>query len=242
MKMENIPQFADSISQAGAGRQLARCRVRDSIKQMILDGVSRPGQRLVQQRLAKQFNVSRGIVREALMELQAGGWVQSTDNCGSKVTPLDADRIVEAYELREVLEGLAARRCCERITVAQLRELHELIDAMDRHFHAGEWRKGGQLDQEFHLRLIEIANSQMLSQLAAGFLAVTKFVTAEIKDLDAPAINHRQLLDTIASGDSAAAERTAHEHVRTNRTNVENAIAAGTPLHWLASEPSTDAG
>ncbi len=233
--MKNAANYANPPGHAGNSRQLTRHRVRESIKQMILDGANPPGQRLVQEHLARQFSVSRGIVREALMELQAGGWVQTTDNCGSKVTPLDPDRIEEAYELRELMEGLASRRCCERITLAQLRELHEMTDAMDRHFHAGEWREGGQLDRKFHLRLVEIAASQMLSQLAAGFLAVTKFVTAEIKDLNEPARNNRKLLEVIASGDSAAAERIAKEHVRSNRNNVESALAAGKPLHWLAA-------
>lgn len=237
--MEDVRKLPPSTQPVAGNRQLTRHRVRESIKQMILDGANRPGERLVQEQLAKQLNVSRGIVREALMELQAGGWVQTTDNCGSRVSPLEPERMIEAFEMRELMEGLAARRCCERITVAQVRELHEMTDAMDRHFHAGRWREGGQLDRQFHLRLVEIAGSQMLGQVASGFLAVTKFVTAEVKDLDEPARNHRTLLEVIASGDSARAEQVAREHVHSNRQNVERALAAGTPLHWLAGGPTT---
>jgi DNA-binding GntR family transcriptional regulator len=223
-----------SVQAEPARRQLARHRVREAIRQMILDGANRPGERLIQVQLAKQLGVSRAVVREALMELQAGGWVLNTDNCGAKVTPSDPARLIDAFEMRELMDGLAARRCCQRITVAQLRELHEINDTMDRHFQNGEWREGGQLDRKFHLQLVEIAGNQMLSQVASGFLAITKFVTAEISDPKLPAQHHRHLLDAIASGDSARAEQLAREHVHSNRQNVERALAAGTPLHWLA--------
>jgi len=220
-----------------SGGQLTRHRVRESIKQMILDGTNRPGTRLVQEQLAKQLNVSRGVVREALMELQASGLVQTNDNCGARVMPLDPDRLIEAFELREVMEGLAVRRCCERITVAQLRELHELVNAIDCHFHAREWRAGGLLDRQLRLRLIEIADSQMLSQLASTCMVITKFVTVEIADVAQPARAYHELLDIIASGDAEGAEQLARLRVRSNRTHVEQAMAAGTPMHWLVGGP-----
>ena len=221
----------------GPGGQLARHRVREMIKAKILDGTNRPGTRLVQSKLAKQMKVSRGIVREALMELQASGLVETSDNCGTRVMPLDSESLIEAFELREIMEGLAVRRCCERITVAQLRELHEMVNTIDRHFHAKEWRAGGLLDRQFRLRLFEIANSQMLSRQASSCMVSTKFVTVEIADVAKPSRDYRELLEMIASGDSERAEQLARERVRSNRRNVEQAMAAGTPMHWLVGGP-----
>jgi DNA-binding GntR family transcriptional regulator len=218
-----------------------RHRVRTSIEQRILSGAHRPGQRLVQDQLARELRVSRGVVREALMELQAGGLVQTNDNKGAIVAPVDPDRLTEAFEIREVMDGLAARRCCHRMTLTQMRELREHVERMDRHFQMGEWKQGGQLDREFHLKLIEIAGSKLLGQLASGCLVVSKFVTVECVDPSQPRRNHMLLLDAIESGDGNAAERVAREQVRTNRENVERALATGTTIHWLSSaEPKSE--
>jgi DNA-binding GntR family transcriptional regulator len=202
---------------------------------MILTGAHRPGARLVQGRLAKQLNVSRGVVREALMELQAGGLIETNDNRGAVVAPIDRDRLEEAFDLREMMEGLAARRCCQRMTLPQLRELRGMVERMDRHLAARQWREGGGVDRAFHLRLIEIAGSRLLQQMASGCLVVSKFVTTECDDPTEPARAHGRLLDAIAAGDAEAAERLAREQVRSNRANVEAALASGQPLHWITS-------
>lgn len=239
--MSNVKRQNKATGEPRTAGQLPRHRVREAIKQQILDGANLPGEWLKQDQLAKQFNVSRGVVREALMELQAGGWVQTTANCGAKVTSLDPDRLMEAFELREVLEGLAARRCCDRMTIAQLRELHELTDAMDRHYQAREWHQGGLLARQFRLRLIEISGSTMLNDIAEGCLTITKFVTVEIEDVAQPAEAQRELLAIIASGDAALAEQTARAQVNINRRNYERSLTDGTKLHWLIGSKSTEA-
>ena len=107
---------------------LVRHRVRDGIQQLILSGEYRPGQRLVQQELAARFGVAQSVVRESLLELQFCGLVEAVDNLGMFVSGLGARTLVEAYEIREMLEGLAARLCCEHASRADLRELHELAE------------------------------------------------------------------------------------------------------------------
>jgi DNA-binding transcriptional regulator YhcF (GntR family) len=87
--------------------------VREEIQRRILSGESRPGERVAQQSLAKELGVGQGSVREALVELQWLGLVDSVDRLGVFVGNLDAARLCEAYEIREFLEGLAARRACE---------------------------------------------------------------------------------------------------------------------------------
>src|SRR5688572_21068171 len=205
---------------ARPARLVTRHRVRESIERMILEGARRPGERLVQDQLARQLGVSRGVVREALMELQAGGLVETADNKGAMVAPIDPDRLAEAFEIREVMEGLTARRCCERMTFAQHRELRELTGRMDEQFRAGNWQEGGRLDRQFHLRLIELARSRLLEQFAGGCLVVSKFVTVPGGDSAEPGREHLRLLEAIASGDAGEAERVAREHVRANRDHV----------------------
>src|SRR5688572_9671156 len=106
---------------------LLRHRVREGIKDRISSGTYRPGEKLPQHQLAAEFGVSRGVVREAILELDGLGLVRSIDNRGAVVHEVGPDELLEAYELREVLDGLAARQCCERISLKELRALRELI-------------------------------------------------------------------------------------------------------------------
>src|SRR5919107_497581 len=104
----------------------ARSRVREDVRRLILSGELRPGTRLTQQQLAKRFGVAQSVVRESLLELQFSGLVRSVDNLGIFVSELDTDLLLQGYEVREMLEGLAARCCCERASRADVRELYEM--------------------------------------------------------------------------------------------------------------------
>src|SRR3954464_4211648 len=102
-----------TVKDAGASMSSARHRVREDVRRLILSGELKPGTRLTQQNLAKRFGVAQSVVRESLLELQFSGLVESVDNLGIFVSDLDINRLLQAYEVREMLEGLAARRCCE---------------------------------------------------------------------------------------------------------------------------------
>src|SRR6476646_7598331 len=106
----------------------ARGRVREDVRRLILAGELKRGTRLTQQHLAKKFGVAQSVVRESLLELQASGLVRSVDNLGIFVSDLDTNTLIQAYYVREVLEGLAARLSCERASRADLRDLHEMAE------------------------------------------------------------------------------------------------------------------
>src|SRR5690348_3836340 len=94
--------------------RVGRHHVREEIQRRILSGESKAGERLSQQSLARELGVAQGTVRESLIELQWLGLVDSVDHLGVFVGNLDIARICEAYAVREVLEGLAARLCCNQ--------------------------------------------------------------------------------------------------------------------------------
>jgi len=100
--------------QQATRRQVTRHQVREGLQDMILSGERLPGAKLVQQQLAKRFGVAQGVVREALLELQAYGLVQTVDNRGIFVSKLSFRTLLDSLEIREIHEGLAAHLCCER--------------------------------------------------------------------------------------------------------------------------------
>src|SRR5437016_13257334 len=106
---------------AASSTQTARGRVRDELRKLILSGEFGPGTRLTQQQLAKRFGVAQSVIRESLLELQSSGLVESVDNLGVFVAGLDNPKLLQAYQVREMLEGLAARLCCELVSRADLK-------------------------------------------------------------------------------------------------------------------------
>src|SRR3954451_2960272 len=111
----------------GSSQTSARGRVREDVRRLILSGELKPGTRLTQQHLAKRFGVAQSVVRESLLELQASGLVRSVDNLGIFVSDLDTHSLIRAYFVREMLEGLAPRLCCELASRADVRALYEMV-------------------------------------------------------------------------------------------------------------------
>src|SRR3954468_17881570 len=120
----------DGTNNTAVASQTARHRVREDVRRLILTGELRPGTRLTQQQLAKRFGVAQSVVRESLLELQFSGLVRSVDNLGVFVSDLDTNLLLQAYQVREMIEGLAARLACERANRIDIRELMELVDAI----------------------------------------------------------------------------------------------------------------
>lgn len=112
-----------------------------ALREAILDGRLRPGQRLLQDRLAEMLGVSRTPIREALQRLEREGLVRSVGRQGMVVAQLAAQDIEEIYDVREVLEGLAARLAASRISQAQLNTLRKSLERMAGHAEKGDARR-----------------------------------------------------------------------------------------------------
>lgn len=214
----------------------ARKRVRQEVRRLILAGELKPGERLAQQHLARRFGVAQSVVRESLLELQFTGLVQMIDNLGIFVGRLNADTLIQAYEVREMLEGLAARDCCDRASRADLRELTEMAEEIYKLGAAGKDEKRGPLDRRFHLRIIEISQNQVLVRLIDACHALGMTVQAS-RPHGVIRREHLGIVAAIEAGKPAEAERLAREHVAGAREALKAQISRGdfTP-RWVVEE------
>jgi DNA-binding GntR family transcriptional regulator len=212
---------------------VARHEVRDEIQRRILSGESKPGQRLSQQHLARELGVAQGTVRESLLELQWLGLVESVDHLGVFVDSLDASRICEAYLVREVMEGLAARLACGhagRLDIAELRNIadniHKLAQMKDD--------QAAPLDRGFHLRIAELSRNSTLIRLSQTYRVLGMTVRA----FREPAIihaEHLRIVEAIEHNFAEEAERQARNHVIGAREMIERQVLEGTFVpKWIA--------
>lgn len=216
-----------SASEEGATSTTARHRVREEVRRLILGGELRPGERLTQQHLAKRFGVAQSVVRESLLELQFSGLVHMVDNLGIFVGDMDANALLQAYEVREMLEGLAARGCCERASRVDLRELTEMVEEIHRLGLAGRDTERGPLDRRFHLRTIEISRNEVLERLteACHALGMTIHVSRPHELIRE---EHLAIVKAIESNNPDEAEKRARHHIANARAAIRQEIAAGT--------------
>jgi DNA-binding GntR family transcriptional regulator len=206
---------------------LARHRVRDGIQQLILSGEYRPGQRLLQQELAGRFEVAQGVVREALLELQFCGLVQAVDNLGMFVSGLGARVILDAYEIREVLDGLASRLCCENASRADLRELRQLAEEVQRLGDHDKLDAMGKADHQFHYRMVVASQNQVLAKLTDGYRVLGMFVRAN-RHRHEVYEEHLEILRAIEANQPEQAETLARLHVVAARQEIARQVAEGT--------------
>jgi len=219
--------------QRAATTTLARHRVRDAIQQLILSGTYRSGQRLVQQDLAERFGVAQSVIRESLLELQFCGLVEAVDHLGMFVRGLDAKGLLQAYQIRELFEGLAARLCCESAGRADLRELTELARKTYNLAGRGDLQRMSEFDRRFHCRIVQISGNQLLATLTEGYQVLGMFVRAD-RDHRQVRDEHFEMIKAIEANQPATAERLARRHVREAWLTIKERMDQGTFVpHWV---------
>ena len=129
-----------------------RENIADIIRKRIIYQELEPGQKIVEQDLAKEFKTSRAPIREALRQLELEGLVNIIPNKGAYVTGISDKDVHDIYMIRSMLEGLCVRWATEHITQEQLEELDEIILLSEYHMDKGHSDQLTELDGRFHQR------------------------------------------------------------------------------------------
>jgi len=207
----------------GSTTQTARARVRTELRKLILTGEFTPGSRLTQQQLAKRFGVAQSVVRESLLELQSTGLVESVDNLGVFVAGLDNSKLLEAYQVREMLEGLAARLCCERASRADVRDLYDMVERIHQLGLEDKHEQRGALDREFHHKTIVISQNTILLRVVDAYYVLGMTVQAS-RAHDVIQTEHLAIVKAIENNKPDEAEYAARQHVAGARAAIQKQI------------------
>lgn len=192
--------------------------VHNSLQELIFSGELQPGSPLSVPALAARLNVSRTPVREAVQQLIYEGLATHTRNAGARVTLLDEEAVKSVFEVREVLDGLAAQNAtlnASRATVEQLRKMvqvqREMLDESPDRF------RDAKLDLEFHTLIRDTAHNRPLSDALArldgqSHLYRSDMWTAELNRRLAVG-EHERIVAAIEAGDAEGARAAACAHV-----------------------------
>jgi len=209
--------------ETGGAVEHAAQRIRDLVE----SGELVPGQRLVEPDLGAQLSVSRASLREAFRALEAEGLVRIERYKGASVRRLDRQELMELFEIRELLEGLAARRAAPLLARPPYRAtLATLQDAMEK---AAVSRTGSraytQLNRDFHDLVLQVAGSDQLSALAShirppAILRIIHQKLLERDSVDRSMAEHRAIFQSLLDGDGERAEAAMRKHIRSSMRSV----------------------
>ncbi len=198
--------------------------VESALEDAILAGALEEGSPLAEADLATALGVSRSPIRDALKRLAHKGLVEARPRRGMVVTRFATDQIEDFFDLREALEGLAARLAAERMPAEDIEALREHLDSVERQVASGGSRGYPSGDDDFHARILRGARSRQLQGTMEGIQARVRLLrrrSGSTRERARPALaEHRAILTAIASRDAAAAEAGMRQHIRNARANL----------------------
>lgn len=202
-----------------ARRTLAH-EVMERLRDAILRNQLRPGQQLRENSLAESMGVSRGPVREALIQLEREGLILRERNRTAMVARLSRKDLDEIHSLRVSLEGLAVTCACRNATTADLDVMQDVIEAMTREVNAGlTEQEGADLDLRFHDLLYRSSRHDRLQAIWSTlrhqvYLILLNRNAANPNYAEILVEGHRDILDAIRARDEAKARAVAESHLR----------------------------
>jgi len=194
----------------------------DIIKNMIIMREIEPGKKINEEHLAKEIQVSRTPIREALCRLENEGIVKIIPRRGAFVADLTEINVSEILLIREVLEGLAARLATENMdekTLEKLKKALEKVSAVpEKDSDLIDYTRS---EVDFHALLLSASNNQMLKnmmEVVNAHLQIIRLRTVVIPERAQKTVKeHRQILKALEDGDASAAEELMRQHVRSVR-------------------------
>jgi DNA-binding GntR family transcriptional regulator len=189
--------------------------IRDALVHRILEGKYQPGERLVELQLAAEFHTSQAPVREALRQLEALQYVETTPHRGTRVREVPATEMRDAYRLRALLEREAAETAA-RALHADWEQMRAAVLGIERAADAGNVRGYARHDEAFHRALVARSENPVLLRHWDLLLVPTRILVAlraGVIDMGKTAKEHRPILEALERHDAVVAGQLAYDHV-----------------------------
>jgi len=215
--------------------------IANTLKEMIYTAELKPGQPLVQETLARMFQVSRVPVRDALQILVKTGIAINVPRKGVIVRPLSRKHLDELFEIRKILEGAGVRKAVQRITSGRLRDLYGLIREQSECLKTSDVRRQEKLDDAFHRTLYEAADNATLYELIFSIWdrikqarCTSTVIPAHGRRWIAESIKrHRKVLEAFKKRDEILAVEAVVEAIETSRQEITSCLEE---MGWIESE------
>ena len=199
------------------------------LRKDIVEGVIPAGSKLSETELSTKYEVSRAVVREGINRLATCHLVERKANVGARVVSLTPEGLIQLYQVREALEGMAARLAARNMSDAEIASLQELLDS---HFNEVKdaqsyYQEAGDVD--FHYRIVTGSkNNHLISVLIDGLYHLVRMYRVQL-GMAGPRVStafdeHRHVVNAIANRDEELAEMLMRRHILYSKNNIENKL------------------
>jgi DNA-binding GntR family transcriptional regulator len=189
--------------------------VADTIREMILTGALQPGERLLEDDLAKKLGVSRNPVREAIRSLEATGLVEVQARKGAYVSGLEPNEAIQLLELRSVIEAYAAELAATNRTDLDITKMKDLIEKGKKASADNDLVAASSCHREFHLAIEHAAGNRYLESTVEPLRSQTELIFSRLADRRGVLSwsEHTEIYRAIADGDVKLARKCTINHM-----------------------------
>jgi DNA-binding GntR family transcriptional regulator len=206
-----------------------RDKVYQYIKQAIVQGVYKSGERIIERELADQLKVSRTPIREALFRLESQGFVKTLPRKGVIVSKLSPEEIVEIFTILSALESLAMKLAAQKVDTTQREELQRIVEEIDKTLSKTSFE---QADYNFHFQINDVicraAKSPRLTLMLDG---LSDYIRAFVQlgyelpgRLRKAMEEHRDLAKAVYNGEAELVEHLTKIHLENSKKAYLEAI------------------
>lgn len=234
-----------------------KAHVLHRLREAIITGRYKPGDRLNESKLARDFEISRIPIREALMTLQEQGLVMNHERRGMFVTMLEEEDVQRINSLRVVLEAEALKLCRLHMTPEEAKRLTAMVDQMEA-WEQGAEMEAAALDLAFHREVWRASGNPYLAKaldsLATVLFAHKALENASVETKQWRLHHHRELLDVALGRSDVSPEDAVIGHLRTGYENPDryashtlegrgdSSATSDAPSHQALGKIKTDKG
>lgn len=187
-----------------------REKILETIRDAIIDGTLKPGEKVAEPELAERFGISRTPIREAFRQLESEGYLTVIPRKGAVVVSYSEKDVEEFYAIKSILEGYAARRACENLSARELEKLQAINGKLLHLADEGDFKHFFKVHNDFHEMFLRAADNEKLYDLIMNL--VGKFHRLRIASLSLPGRmhisvqEHEKIIEAFRNKDADTAE------------------------------------
>lgn len=207
------------MAKLGAEHENLDYKAYQIIKDMIIDRKLLPGKKISQEKLAEDLGISRTPLVNALKYLEHEKLLEAVPRRGYFVRLFTQQEMIYIFELRELLEGLAARRACYEITDTQIRKLNGFFRRFEGSTEIRDYKQYAQEDRQFHNFVVEVGGKEFLKSILQTYniIAFSYQIDSSEGLVRRPSETigeHLAVIRAISERDSTKAEKLIRLHLR----------------------------
>jgi len=204
--------------------QTLREKILETIREAILKGTLKPGEKVAEPELAERFGISRTPIREAFRQLESEGYLTVIPRKGAVVTALSEQDVQEFYAIKSILEGYAAELAATKLTGKDIDKLQAINEKLKVLAAEGDVKSFFRVHGEFHELFVRAAGNlklaDLISQLGMRFNRLRMASLSVSGRMDISVVEHERLIEAFKNQDGDQAENLVKKDRSNRRTGI----------------------